>query len=335
MLVKRKLAVFGLLLLVTLACVTNTEISRLPTPRPTRTPIPTFTPSPVPLPPTPVPLVTDTPIPDTPTPAPAADTPVPTSPALDPAAVQAEIMNIAAEYATIQDLATAQERLEALGLPNQAQYLSLMIDSAIQEDRMDDPETQNLLALAEALGISTPAMVAALAPPTATPVPAAPPTNPPPPPPSPTPLPPSPTPVAVSNSPLPTPVPAAPDTPPGRYEELDYEGKNDCANIGVLGYVRDKGNDNPIQYVTVQVLGEVDDDDDEFDGPFSDQTDETGRYDIFIGPIDRVGGNKYEAKVVGSGNVISEDTIEWETSKDCRNGEAIQIMEIEWGYKPN
>ena len=79
----------------------------------------------------------------------------------------------------------------------------------------------------------------------------------------------------------------------------------------------------------------VDDDDDEFDGPFSDQTDENGRYDIYIGPLDRVGGNKYEAKVIGSGNVTSEDTVEWETSKDCHDGGEIQVMQIEWGYKPN
>jgi hypothetical protein len=249
----------------------------------------------------------------------------------DSSAAQAEILNIAADYAVTEDFATARERLDSLNLPDEVQFISQMVDNALAESGPADPDALNLVSLAQALDISTPAMLAALATPTPLPVV---PTNPPPPP-TPIPEPPTATPIAVANSPLPTPVPAAPDTPPGRYEELDIEGDNNCSDIGVFGYVKDKGNDNPVQYVTIEVRGEFDDDDDEFDGPYTDQTDENGRYDIYIGPIDRVGGNNYAAKVIGPGNVTSEDTVEWETSKDCRDGGKIQIMQIEWGHKPN
>jgi len=71
-----------LIVLATLACVTNTPIAKAPTPRPTRTAMPTFTLTPLPPTATPVPTTTDTPIPTktlTPTATePPTNTPIPT-----------------------------------------------------------------------------------------------------------------------------------------------------------------------------------------------------------------------------------------------------------------
>ena len=92
--------VYTLLLITTLACVTNTPVAQRATVRPTRTPFPTFTNTP--LPPTATPVPTDTPAPlvtetptDTPLPPPTdtiaptdtqvpTDTPRPTSPPAAP-----------------------------------------------------------------------------------------------------------------------------------------------------------------------------------------------------------------------------------------------------------
>jgi hypothetical protein len=89
-----------------------------------------------------------------------------------------------------------------------------------------------------------------------------------------------------------------------------------------------------VQWVTIQVLGETDDDDDQFDGPFIGKTGADGRYNIYIGPINEVGSQKYEVKVIGGPNVESEDTVDWETSKDCRDAQRTQILDIYWGYEP-
>jgi len=120
----------------------------------------------------------------------------------DSAAVETEILSIAADYARDQDLETAQQRLAALHLPNADQYLSFMVDRYIQENHgRDDVDTMNLFMLADALGATTPSMIAALASPTPThtvtptptptPVPTDTPT------PTPTPVPPTDTPVPV------------------------------------------------------------------------------------------------------------------------------------------
>ena len=74
--------VFGVLIVASLACATNTPVANIATARPTRTPFPTFTLTPIPPTSTPrptdtnTPIYTDTPIP-TATPIPT-DTPVPT-----------------------------------------------------------------------------------------------------------------------------------------------------------------------------------------------------------------------------------------------------------------
>jgi hypothetical protein len=86
--VQAKIWIPCLLIMVTLACATNTPVAQVSTARPTRTPIPTFTNTPIPLTATPTSTQTDTPTPtDTPlftnTPLPTdtplfTDTPIPT-----------------------------------------------------------------------------------------------------------------------------------------------------------------------------------------------------------------------------------------------------------------
>jgi hypothetical protein len=130
---------------------------------------------------------------------------------IDEAAIEAEILNIAADYVASGDVAAAQERLAALGIPNTSQYLSFMLDRFIQEQRgPQDADTHNLFQLADALGAASPSVIAALATPTPlpteTPTPTATIT------PLPTDAPPTDTPVPVPDQPTETPVPPT-DTP--------------------------------------------------------------------------------------------------------------------------
>jgi hypothetical protein len=145
------------------------------------------------------------------------------------AETEAEILAIAAEYASTRDLAAAQNRLQTLSLPNSGQYISFMVDRYIQENRgPEDVDTHNLFLLADALGTSTGAMVAVMAPSSPTPAATAilPPTDPPAlaevqaaevtPTPTITPIPPTDTPVPATDTPVPptdTPIPA-PTNPP-------------------------------------------------------------------------------------------------------------------------
>ncbi len=164
-------------------------------------------------------------------------------------------------------------------------------------------------------------------PPTPTPPP---PTNAPPPPPPPTNTPPpTPVPEPVVSSPLATPTPLPePDTPPGRYELEKQDWEPNCYDVGVTGRVRDKGDDKPIQWVAIEVTG----DDDDVNGPFMSKTGADGKYSIYIGPLDDVGGVELEARVVGP-SVSSEDKPKWIVSDDCHDGDANQIMELDWQFK--
>lgn len=96
------------------------------------------------------------------------------------------------------------------------------------------------------------------------------------------------------------------------------------------GRVTEKGNGNAIQFVTIEVRG----DDDDYKGPFIGKTNEKGDYNIYIGPLDKVGKVEFTAKVIGGAGVKSEDEVDWTTSKDCHASNAIQVMEINWGRKP-
>lgn len=115
--------------------------------------------------------------------------------------IELEILAIAADYANDKDLSTARTRLQTLTLPNVEQYVAFMVDRYLQEGRgLNDADTMNLFLLADALGTTTPSMVAALTPPTITPTATLPPTA--------TPLPtdtPTPTEPTATSTPLPVP----------------------------------------------------------------------------------------------------------------------------------
>ena len=90
-----------------------------------------------------------------------------TSGPINPDVTEAEIINIADQYAETGDIETAHEQLFALNLPNTNQYVSFMVDRYIQENAgQNDPTTQNLFLLANALGAGTESMALALASPT-------------------------------------------------------------------------------------------------------------------------------------------------------------------------
>jgi hypothetical protein len=163
--------------------------------------------------------------------------------------------------------------------------------------------------------------------PTETPIP---PTNAPPPPtaapPTNTPEP-SPTFTAVAESALPTPTfTPEPGTPAGHYEAVKEEGEQNCAHIGVTGRVLDE-DDDPVQWVTIQVKG----DDDDFRGPYIGKTDADGYYSILITEltedVDRV---EFEAEVIGGPNVKADDTPDWEVRSNCSNKNATQVRRIDW-----
>ncbi len=99
-----------------------------------------------------------------------------TIPVIDTDITEAEVLAIAADYATTGDLSAALARLDALNLPNTNQYISFMVDRYIQEDHAET-DTQNLYQLARALGVGTTSMALALASPTPLPTATLPPTN--------------------------------------------------------------------------------------------------------------------------------------------------------------
>jgi hypothetical protein len=140
-------------------------------------------------------------------------------PKIDSDQVETEMLSIAADYVSTKDLDSAHQRLTALSLPNAEQYLSFMVDRYIQERRgPDDVDTYNLFTLADALGVTTPSMVAALATPTPIPTPTVPTATPLPtdtPTPTPTQLPPTDTPAAPTETPVPTDTPVLPTPMPG------------------------------------------------------------------------------------------------------------------------
>lgn len=133
------------------------------------------------------------------------------------------VLLVAYAYSLDGDLEKATARLELLEVPNINQYLSALIDTYIAEGR-DVNDIRALVTLADALGISSPQMVAYLASPTPLPTDTPPPTPTPAPTETPTitPIPPTATVALPTDTPLPeptatvlpsdTPVPAT-DTP--------------------------------------------------------------------------------------------------------------------------
>ncbi|MEM7343673.1 MAG: hypothetical protein AAF485_05485, partial [Chloroflexota bacterium] len=131
----------------------------------------------------------------------------------------------------------------------------------------------------------------------------------------------------VATSPLPTPTNTPdPGSPPGRYEAVKEKKQNNCFDVGVTGFVGDKGSGAPIEGVTIEVTGH--------NGPYRGTTDAQGRYNIFIGSLDDVGKKDFRAIVFGDpATVISEDDPTWTTSTDCNDSNGIQVMEIDWSQK--
>ncbi|MDM8529070.1 hypothetical protein QUF58_12800 [Anaerolineales bacterium HSG24] len=165
--------------------------------------------------------------------------------------------------------------------------------------------------------------------PTETPAPSStpvPPTNTPAPPTF-TPIPTS-TPQIVINSPLPTPVPVDGNTRPGHYIIRNSSGERNCERIAVSGQVKEDSDKTPMQFVEIEVSGDMDDDDDKFDGPYRTKTDVNGNYDIYIGHPNEVKKRTFNAKIVGA-EVSSED-IRWRTNRDCNGNGTIQTMRIDW-----
>jgi hypothetical protein len=136
---------------------------------------------------------------------------------LGPTQAEEYVLMVASEFSTDDDVDRARERLAELDVPNPEQFVAYLADKYVDENRgPNDPDTVNLVHLAQALGTSTISMVAyvstptPLPTPTFTPLPTATPTTTSTPLPTDTPTPlPTDTPVAT---PTDTPVPAT-DTP--------------------------------------------------------------------------------------------------------------------------
>ncbi len=100
------------------------------------------------------------------------------APKVNQVEVETKIVSIATHYANSNDLEAARADLKTLNIPNAEQYIAFMIDLFIQENRgPGDVELQNLFTLAQALGATTPSMVAILASPTPTSLPTSTPTS--------------------------------------------------------------------------------------------------------------------------------------------------------------
>jgi hypothetical protein len=118
------------------------------------------------------------------------------------------VLMVAGEYASDHDVDRARQRLDELDSANPEQYVAMLAEEYVQEGRgSQDPDTVNMVVLADALDVSSLAMVAYVA--TATP----PPTE------TPTPLP-TDTPTATSTAtPVPTDTPVPTETEVAASEE--------------------------------------------------------------------------------------------------------------------
>ena len=80
------------------------------------------------------------------------------------------VIMAAADFAEYGDVDRARELLEPLQVPNKAQYVSLVADRMVRTNRGPvDQEIQNVVHLADALGVSTVSMILYIS--TATPTP--------------------------------------------------------------------------------------------------------------------------------------------------------------------
>lgn len=97
--------------------------------------------------------------------------------------------------------------------------------------------------------------------------------------------------------------------------------------MGVTGAVRvgPDDDDDPVVNVTIQVTG----DKDGYRGPFYGTTGSDGKYGIVFGEFGKVGEVKFRAEAFGP-NVHTSDEPEWETTENCHEDDAVQIVEIDW-----
>ncbi len=97
------------------------------------------------------------------------------------------VIMAAADFAEYGDVERARELLEPLQVPNKAQYVSLVAERMVRTNRGPvDQEIENVVRLADALGVSTVSMILYISTPTPTPTETAIPTDTPPPTPTPT-----------------------------------------------------------------------------------------------------------------------------------------------------
>lgn len=97
------------------------------------------------------------------------------------------VIMAAADFAEYGDVERARELLEPLPVPNKAQYVSLVAERMVRTNRGPvDQEIENVVRLADALGVSTVSMILYISTPTPTPTETAIPTDTPPPTPTPT-----------------------------------------------------------------------------------------------------------------------------------------------------
>ena len=77
------------------------------------------------------------------------------------------VIMAAADFAEYNDVDRARELLTELKVPNTAQYVSLVAEQMVRTNRGSiDPEIQNVVRLADALGVSTVSMIAYVSTPT-------------------------------------------------------------------------------------------------------------------------------------------------------------------------
>jgi hypothetical protein len=83
---------------------------------------------------------------------------------------QEYVIMVADDFAEYQDVERSKELLVELEVPNTAQYVSLVAEKMIRTNRGPvDPEIQNVVDLADALGVSTVSMISYVSSPTPTP----------------------------------------------------------------------------------------------------------------------------------------------------------------------
>jgi hypothetical protein len=88
---------------------------------------------------------------------------------LGPSEKEDFVLMVASEYAVHNDANQALARLDELDVANPDQFVAYLAEKYVQERAPDDPDAVNLVSLAQALGVSSEAMVAYVATPTPTP----------------------------------------------------------------------------------------------------------------------------------------------------------------------